>query len=157
MLTRAASRHNLALKWVKETTRRNETFLFVIFSETAVSAENVNIDQQIYFLTKSYDIFEKYKINGHLVRRKLGRFLNNDYQGESRNILIIIVNIFWIFLYVGYGDKSFIERRKNFHGSQLVALTDRWPGIIIDNDGPYILTNDTYDVTNQIKGKVINT
>ena len=82
MLTRAVSRLNLSLKWVK-TLRRNETFLLVIFSETAVSAENVNIDQQIYFLAKSYDIFEKYKINGHLVRRKLGRFLNNDYQGES--------------------------------------------------------------------------
>jgi hypothetical protein len=34
-------------------------------------------------------------------------------------------------------------------------LTDRWPGIIIDNEGPYIHTNDTYDVTNHIKGKVI--
>ena len=90
MLTRAASRHNLALKWVKETMRRNETFLLVICSETAVSAQNINIDQQIYFLATSYDIFEKYKINGHLVRRKLGRFLNSDYQGESKNILIII-------------------------------------------------------------------
>ena len=88
MLTRVASTNNLPLKWVKNTITRNETFLLVIFSETEVSTENVNIDQQIYFLTKSYDIFEKYKINGHLVRRKLGRFLNNDYQGESRNILI---------------------------------------------------------------------
>ena len=87
MLTRAASKKNLPLKWFKDTMRRNETFLLVIFSETAVSAENVNIDQQIYFLTKSYDIFEKYKVNGHLVRRKLGRFVNNDYQGESKNIL----------------------------------------------------------------------
>ena len=92
MLTRAASRHNLALKWVKETMRRNETFLLVIFSETAVSTENVNIDQQIYFLTESYDIFEKYKINGHLVRRKLGRFLNNDYQGESKDTYISTYN-----------------------------------------------------------------
>jgi hypothetical protein len=87
MLTRVASTNNLPLKWVKDTMRRNETFLLVIFSETEVSTENVNIDQQIYFLTKSYDIFEKYKINGHLVRRKLGRFFNNDYQGESKNIL----------------------------------------------------------------------
>ena len=37
-----------------------------------------------------------------------------------------------------------------------MALTDRWPGIIIDNEGPYIHANDTYDVTNHIKGKVIN-
>ena len=87
MLTRAASTNNLPLKWVQNTMRGNETFLLVIFSETEVSTENVNIDQQIYFLTKSYDIFEKYKINGHLVRRKLGRFVNNDYQGESKNIL----------------------------------------------------------------------
>ena len=88
MLTRAASTKNLPLKWVKDTMRRNETFLLVIFSETEVSAENVNIDQQIYFLTKSYDIFEKYQINGHLVSRKLGRFINNDYQGESKNKLV---------------------------------------------------------------------
>ena len=87
MLTRAASKKNLPLKWFKDTMRRNETFLLVIFSETEVSAENVNIDQQVYFLTKSYDIFEKYQINGHLVRRKLGRFVNNDYQGEPKHIL----------------------------------------------------------------------
>jgi hypothetical protein len=61
-----------------------------------------------------------------------------------------------MFLYKGYGDESFIKRRKNFHGSQLVALTDRWPGVIIDNEGPYIHTNNTYDVTNHIKGKVIS-
>ena len=84
MLTRAASTNNLPLKWVKDTMRRNETFLLVIFSETEVSTETVKIDQQIYFLTMSYDIFEKYKVNGHLVRRKLGRFVNNDYQGESK-------------------------------------------------------------------------
>jgi hypothetical protein len=36
-----------------------------------------------------------------------------------------------------------------------VALTDRWPGIIIDNGAPFININNTYDVTNHIKGKVI--
>ena len=87
MLTRATSTNNLPLKWVKETMRRNETFLLVIFSEKEVFTENIKIDQQIYFLTMSYDIFEKYKVNGHLVRRKLGRFVNNDYQGESKNTL----------------------------------------------------------------------
>ena len=36
-----------------------------------------------------------------------------------------------------------------------MALTDRWPGIIIDNGAPFININNTYDVTNHIKGKVI--
>ena len=36
-----------------------------------------------------------------------------------------------------------------------MALTDRWPGIIIDNEAPFININNTYDVTNHIKGKVI--
>ena len=87
MLTRATSTNNLPLIWVKETMRRNETFLLVIFSEKEVFTENIKIDQQIYFLTMSYDIFEKYKVNGHLVRRKLGRFVKNDYQGESKIIV----------------------------------------------------------------------
>ena len=36
-----------------------------------------------------------------------------------------------------------------------MALTDRWPGINIDNEAPFININNTYDVTNHIKGKVI--
>ena len=54
-------------------------------------------------------------------------------------------------------EQNFYKRRKNFHGSNLIALTELWYGIDFDmlevaKTAVYFPSNDTYDVTYYAKG-----
>ena len=60
----------------------HEKFLLVIFSEMTMTTKNININQQIYFLTRSFEIYEKYNINGNIVKKKLGQYSKHIYYGK---------------------------------------------------------------------------
>ena len=99
--------------------------------------KKINIDQQIYFLTPSMNLYEKYTINNQLIQQKLGHFVNGDYIPEE---LI---------------EQNFVKRRQNFHGTQIIALTGEYTNCIeIENlqNAPYFPANETYDVTGLVKG-----
>ena len=53
----------------------SESFAFVLSDQTdSIPEENIQINQQIYFLTKSLELYEKYKVNHHKVVKQLGHF-----------------------------------------------------------------------------------
>ena len=64
----------------------------------------INIDQQIYFLTPSLDLYEKYTINNKLIQQKLGHFVDGVYIPEELT------------------KQNFKDRRHNLHGLELIAL-----------------------------------
>ena len=59
-----------------------ENFLLIVFSEDEFSAEHIQIDQEIYFMTKSFEVFEKYIVNGVVVERFLGYFVHNLFYSK---------------------------------------------------------------------------
>ena len=83
-LTSLISNSNLSLNWIEtdDVSLMHEKFLLVIFSEMTMTTKNININQQIYFLTRSFEIYEKYNINGNIVKKKLGQYSNHIYYGE---------------------------------------------------------------------------
>ena len=64
------------------------------------------MNQQIYFLTQSQDVYEKYTINQQIIIEKLGYFVNDTY-----------------FDITGIENNSFLRRRQNFHGLAIPAFT----------------------------------
>ena len=76
-----ASVHDLTLNWIEKMPLK-EKFLLIAFSEDEFLAENIQIDQEIYFLTKSFEVQEKYVVNGVVVERFLGYFLHNVYHSK---------------------------------------------------------------------------
>ena len=100
--------------------------------------EEINIDQQIYFLTSSLDLYEKYTINNKLIEQKLGRFVDGAYIPEELT------------------KQIFVDRRHNLHGLELIALAvESTTSMKIGNlkNAPYFYSNQTYDVTDIIQGK----
>ena len=86
-----------------------EMFLLVMLSTDeipTIEANEININQQIYFLTLSLDIYEKYTINQQIIVEKLGYFVNDTYFDVS-----------------GIENNSFLRRRQNFHGLTIPAFT----------------------------------
>ena len=100
--------------------------------------EKINIDQQIYFLTPSLDLYEKYTINNKLIQQKLGHFVDGAYIPEELT------------------KQNFIDRRHNLHGLELIALAVESKTSMKIGDlknAPYFPSNQTYDVTDIIQGK----
>ena len=57
-------------------------------------------------MTTSLNLYEKYTINNIIIQQKLGHFVDGMYiQEESM-------------------EQNFLKRRQNFHGSELIALTN---------------------------------
>ena len=57
-----------------------EEFLLVLLTENEpIPNENISINQQIYFLTSSLEVFEQYIINEHTILQKMGHYSNNTY------------------------------------------------------------------------------
>ena len=100
------SEKGLILDWLNEL-HYSKDFLLVISQDDGilVGNEEINIDQQIYFLTTSLDLYEKYTVNNQLIQQKLGHFVDGMYIPEE---LI---------------EQNFLKRRQNFHGSKLIALS----------------------------------
>ena len=113
----------------------SETFLLVLLQDHEIF-DNIQINQQVYFLTPSLDLFEKYVVNDQTIVQKLGHFVNDSY----------VPNIFV--------EQNFLRRRQNFHGFEIIAMTENIENAIevnIDN-ATYFPSNQTYDVTNSIQG-----
>ena len=136
-LIKSMSEKGLILDWLNEL-HYSKDFLLVISQDDGllVGNEEINIDQQIYFLTTSLDLYEKYTINNQLIQQKLGHFVDGIYIPEE---LI---------------EQNFLKRRQNFHGSKLIALTLESKNLKIDNhtNAPYFPSNETYDVTGLVQG-----
>ena len=137
-IIKSMSDQGVALDW-NEGLQLSKNFLLVISQDDGFLDKNeeININQQIYFLTPSLDLYEKYTINNQLIQQKLGRFVDGIYIPEESI------------------EQNFLKRRQNFHGSKLIALTIEFNGFIrIGNlkNVPYFPSNETYDVTGLVKG-----
>ena len=135
-LIKSMSEKGSTMDWLNEL-QYSKDFLLVIYQDDGllVGNEEINIDQQIYFLTTSLDLYEKYTINNQLIQQKLGHFVDGMYIPEE---LI---------------EQNFLKRRQNFHGLKLIALAlER--NLKIDNrtNAPYFPSNETYDVTGLVQG-----
>ena len=133
---------DLTLHWIAEH-QYSMMFLLVISQDDDLLDRNkdINIDQKIYFLTASMDLYEKYTINNELILQKLGHFVDGMYIPEESI------------------EQLFLKRRHNFHGSKLIALAgDTGNYIKIENhqNAPYFPNNETYDVTSLIKGPYLD-
>ena len=141
-LIKSMSEKGLNFDFIQEL-QYSKDFLLVIsrYDGLLDGNEKINIDQQIYFLTPSLDIYEKYTINNQLIHQKLGHFVDGMYIPEE---LI---------------EQNFLKRRQNFHGSKLIALTlysnKRYIEIENHKNAPYFPSNETYDVTGLVKGAIL--
>ena len=103
---------------------------------------DASIDKNIILIkVSSMEIFEVYSINDNQVVRKLGKF-NEAYK----------------FVWANEINRNFIERRSNFLGLQLKAVTEKHANdLILDSrykkDAPYFANNDTYFVNGYTLGR----
>ena len=76
-LIKSMSEKGLTLDWLNEL-QYSKDFSLVISQDDGplVRNQEINIDQQIYFLTTSLDLYEKYTINNQLIQQKLGYFVD---------------------------------------------------------------------------------
>ena len=132
------SNKGFKLEWIDKPKYTEKFLLDIIENDEYLGGdEKINIDQQIYFLTQSLDLYEKYTINNELVRQKLGHFVDGIYIPEE------------------FIEENFWKRRGNFHGSELIALVGEYGTYLeIENltNAPYFPSNETYDVTGLIQG-----
>ena len=77
ILAKSMNKHGLSLHWVN-TMLYSGKFLFVLYNDVDIDSENIMINQQIYFLTLSMELYEKYVVNGHIVKQKLGYISNGS-------------------------------------------------------------------------------
>ena len=105
-LIKSMSEKGSTMDWLNKL-QYSKDFLLVISQDDGllVGNEEINIDQQIYFLTTSLDLYEKYTINNQLIQQKLGHFVDGKYIPEESL------------------EQNFLKRRQNFHGFELIALT----------------------------------
>ena len=103
---------------------------------------DATIDKNVFLIkVSSMETFEVYSINGNQVIRKLGSF-NEVYK----------------FVWANEINRNFIQRRSNFLGLQLKAVTEKQGNdLILDsrykNDAPYFANNDTYWVNGYTSGR----
>ena len=141
-LIKSMSEKGLSLEWINKI-QYSKKFLLVISQNGCLLDQNeeIKIDQQIYFLTSSLDLYEKYTVNNILIKQKLGHFVGSSYTPEEST------------------EQNFMKRRHNFHGSKLIALVGEVENYLtIDNlqNAQYFPSNDTYDVTGLIQGSICN-
>jgi hypothetical protein len=137
---KSTSEKGLTLDWVDEF-QYSKTFLLIISQDDGLFNRNkeIAINQQVYFLTPSLDLYEKYTINNRLIQQKLGRFVGDMYMPEESI------------------EQNYLKRRQNFHGSKLIALAvHTGKDIQIDNHDTYFPNNETYDVTDLVQGSVFD-
>ena len=141
-LIKSTSEKGLTLDWVDEF-QYSKTFLLIISQDDGLFNRNkeITINQQIYFLTPSLNLYEKYTVNNQLILQKLGRFVGGMYMPEESI------------------EQNFLKRRQNFHGSKLIALalnTGHDIKINKHENATYFPYNETYDVTDLIQGSIFD-
>ena len=108
---------------------------------------NINIGTEMYFLDyKTLKIFESYVINGRHIVKYFGQFQMHDQ-----------INFVKTDDYI----PSLIKRRSNFHGMQLIGMTEYEPPMIyfprdFAKKVTYFSNNDTYDMTYLVSGYFID-
>ena len=134
ILARFLSKNDLLSFFENEFSNR---FGFIISNdiEDEMERKNININQGIYFINENTtEIWEKYDINGMIIKNKLGKFSNSRLRFKDGI------------------DKSLLKRRSNFHGINLKVMTEETvPFVKFSNDylqkAMYFGVNETYDVT----------
>ncbi len=107
------------------------------------------LDQRVYyFSTDSGELLEKFTINSHIVSNVLGHIATGTGNDQSPRLKYVPTS---------KGLLGFEERRGNFHGYHIVAMTnDGSGGAFVDknfeNIAKYHEKNQTYDVTNLTTG-----
>ena len=142
-LIKSMSEKGLTLNWINEFQCSKKFLLIISQADSLLDVnEEINIDQQIYFLTPSLYLYEKYIINNQLIQQKLGHFVGGTYVPEESI------------------EQNFLKRRHNFHGSKLIALTvgsNRGNYIRIEKENAtYFPSNKTYDVTGSAQGLIFD-
>ena len=110
----------------------------IIFADTIEVIDHLptKIDQDIVFVdVKTWKVYENYAINKIVIKRQLG-FFNN------------------LFEYVRTLKLSFEDRRGNFHGYQMKAMTEHYPPFLSIEltSAEYDELSKTFDVTNSVEG-----
>ena len=82
-LTKESSLNNLFLNWIDENPYKKEFLLIIEDQWMSNSEEDIEINQQIYFLTNTFEIHEKYTVNNHIVINKVGYFNNTTFVFEK--------------------------------------------------------------------------
>ena len=113
----------------------------IIFVKQAQTLQDLSskINQDIKFVDiQSWKVYEHYKINNQNTMNYLG-FFNNSFN------------------YIPVNNKSFENRRSNFQGYHIKAMTEiAAPYTFIDTSKSiYDENSDTYDVTNTANGFLI--
>ncbi len=109
----------------------------------------LRINQQVYFLSKkTLDLTEFYSINGVPVQNILGK-----YSKTPSKTMKFVSN--------PMVSKDFIQRRSNFQGQHLNAMTESFPMLVhlksnFDKEARFFEANQTYDVTDYASGLYIN-
>ena len=122
-----------------------------IENKTDLSTMDISIGENVYFLDKTtFKIYEAYSVNSVHVTQYLGQF----HELNKSTALFSPADDF---------IESLVDRRGNFHGIQLIGMTDldlarnlaQHYIIIPDNfaeQSNYFPENETYDVTNIVSG-----
>ena len=82
-LTKESSLNNLFLNWIDENPYKKDFLLIIEDQWMSNSEDDIEINQQIYFLTKTFEIHEKYTVNNHIVINKVGHFNNTTFVFEK--------------------------------------------------------------------------
>ena len=120
-----------------------------IENEVDLITVNVSIGEEVYFLDKNtFKIYEAYAINKIHVKRYLGQF----HEINKSSALFSPSDDF---------VDSFLERRGDFYGDQLIVMTEQWLSYIMLPDdfadqSNYFPENETYDVTRIVSGSYKN-
>ena len=131
-LIKSMSEKGVTLHWNDEL-KYSTKFLLVISQSDGLLDQNeeIKMDQEIYYLTSSLDLYEKYTVNNIEIKQKLGHFEDGMYVTEK---LI---------------EQNILKRRQNFHGSTFIAMAIAIGDL---STAPYHPSNQTYEVTKLVRG-----
>ena len=121
------------LKDIKKVTSHG---IILVDNTEVIDSLPTKINQDILFVdVETRRVYENYAINDEVIKRQLGYF-NNLYKYFQRMKL------------------SFEDRRGNFHGYQIKAMTEHYPPYLsIDlSSAKYDEKSQTFDVTNLVGG-----
>ena len=82
-LTKKSSSNNLFLSWIDENPYERMFLLLIEDQWMPNSSANIEINQQIYLLTNTFEVHEKFTVNKHIVMNKVGYFLNETFVFEK--------------------------------------------------------------------------
>ena len=74
-----SAKTDLIVNWIGRNSFLEEFLLVLLTENEPIPNENISINQQIYFLTSSLEVFEQYIINEHIISQKVGHYTNNTY------------------------------------------------------------------------------